>query len=325
MIVDGSTRKDKGQRAIVDILENYGTILGLVIICAVFSFMTPAFLTRDNLLAIVAQSSAIGIISIGLTFVMITEKTDMSFGSCCGLSGMTTAFLLSRHLHPVPAILLGLCVGLIIGLVNSWLVAHLRIQSVVATISTQAIAFGLAYLYSGGVDIHDGVEAPFTLLGKGFVGPVPMPAVLLLVILAGAIFFMNYTRFGRYLYAVGGNPIAAKFSGIRVQSYEVLAYVICGVLASAAGILMVARLGYGAAYTGQGYLLDGFASVYLGCTILKRGKPNVVGSVVGALFMMILNNGFQLLNVDFVMQILAKGAALLLIVTTHSLLALKKD
>jgi len=317
-------KEEQGHKA-VSFLEKYGTLLGLFIICAIFTVLTPNFLHRDNLLTIVTQASAVGIISIGLTLVMITGNTDLSFGSICGLSGMTTAFLMSVNGNPLVSILAGLGVGVVFGLLNGWLVVKIRIQPMVATIAVQAIAFGLAYFYSGGVDIHSGETSPFTWLGKGFIGSIPVPAVLLLIIMVVAEYTMRYTRIGRYFYAIGGNSVAAKFSGIHVSFYKVLAYVIAGVLASTAGILMFSRLSYGAAYTGQGYLLDAFAAVFLGFTLLKGGKANITGSVVGALFMGILNNGFQLLNVSFVLQILLKGVALLLIVSTNSFLSMKKE
>jgi len=249
----------------------------------------------------------------------------MSFGSVVGLSGMTSAYLLSNGSSILVAVIAGLAIGLSVGIVNGLLVVGLRINSLIATISTQVIVFGLAYFYSGGVDIHKNITEPFTILGHGSLGPVPNPAVLLLVILAIAYYVTNYTSLGRLLYAVGDNPVASEFSGIRVKFLKVIVYVIAGVLASVAGIIMLARLEYGAAYTGQGYLLEGFGAVYLGFTIAKSGRPNVIGSVIGALFMMILNNGFQLLGVNFVLQIALKGLALLVIVLVHSKLNMVKE
>jgi ribose transport system permease protein len=305
--------------------EAYGTLLGILGICVVFSFLSPQFLKRDNLLAIIAQSSAVGIVSIGLTVVMMTGNLDLSFGSVVGTSGMTAAFLMSNGTNPFIAILAGLSVGVIVGVINGWLVVILGIQALIATIATQAIVFGWAYFYSGGADIYQNITTTFTLIGNGSIAHVPIPAVILLVVLAIAIFVTQFSSLGRYLYAIGGNPIASEFSGIRVSFLKIVTYVIAGFLASIGGIVMLARLQYGAAYTGQGYLLDGFAAVYLGFTILKSGKPNVAGSVIGAAFMMILNNGFQLVNVDFVLQIALKGAILLLIVVTHSRLSMKKE
>lgn len=322
-----ANRKPKRVEAqrIRQFFERSGTLLGILGVCVVFSFLSPQFLKQDNLLAIVSQSSAVGIASIGLTLVMMTGNLDLSFGSIIGTSGMTAAFLMSIGTNAFVAILAGLSVGVVVGVINGWLVVVLGIQSLIATIATQAIVFGCAYFYSAGVDIYENITKPFTLLGHGSIGPVPNPAIVLLAVLAIAIFVTQFTSLGRYLYAIGGNPIASEFSGIRVSFLKIVTYVIAGFLASTAGIVMLARLEYGAAYTGQGYLLDGFAAVFLGFTILKSGKPNVAGSVIGAMFMMILNNGFQLLDVNFVLQIALKGAILLLIVVTHSRLAMKKE
>ena len=324
LVTDKKLKRLEANRA-RQFFERYGTLLGILAICAALSFLSPQFLKRDNLLAIVGHSSAIGIASIGLTLVLMTGNLDLSFGSVIGTSGMTTAFLMSIGVNLFVAILAGLAVGILVGIINGWLVVVLGIQSLIATIATQAIVFGCAYFYSAGVDIYENIVEPFTLLGHGSIGPMPNPAIILLAVLAVAIFVTQFTSLGRYLYAIGGNPIASEFSGIRVSFLKIITYVIAGFLASIAGIVMLARLEYGAAYTGQGYLLDGFAAVFLGFTILKSGKPNVVGSVVGATFMMILNNGFQLLNVNFVFQIALKGIILLLIVVTHSQLTIKRE
>lgn len=310
---------------IYNFLEKYGTLLAILLICIIFSFLTPIFIRIDNLLSILVQSSAIGIVSMGLTLVMITGNIDLSFGSIIGLSGMTTAFLLSIGYSSFISIIVGLSIGIIFGFINGILVVKIKIESLVATVSTQAIIFGLAYFYSGGVDIHSGRNKFFIFIGEGSIGAIPMPVILLLIILFIGIFVTQFTAIGRYFYAIGGNPIAAKFSGIRISYYKIIAYIIAGFLASISGILMLSRLGYGAAYTGQGYLLDGFAAVFVGLTILKSGKPNVTGSVAGAVFMSILNNGFQLLNINFVIQILLKGIALLSIVIVYSKLSAKKN
>jgi len=310
---------------IYNFLEKYGTLLAILLICIIFSFLTHIFIQIDNILSILVQSSAIGIVSMGLTLVMITGNLDLSFGSIIGLSGMTTAFLLSVEYSSFTSIIVGLCIGIIFGFINGILVVKIRIESLVATIATQAIIFGLAYFYSGGVDIHSGRNKFFKFISEGSIGAIPMPVILLLIILFIGIFVTQFTAIGRYFYAIGGNPIAAKFSGIRISYYKIIAYIISGFLASISGILMLSRLGYGAAYTGQGYLLDGFAAVFVGLTILKSGKPNMTGSVVGAMFMSILNNGFQLLNINFVIQILLKGIALLSIVIVYSKLSAKKN
>jgi len=324
--IDGSNGLAMGKlHHVGSFFMKFGTLIGIGIICVVFAILSPVFLRYDNLFAIVAHTSAVGVAAIGLTLVVMTGNLDLSFGSVVGLSGMTAAFLLTNGHSIFVAVIAGLLVGLAVGIVNGLLVVGLGINSLVATISTQVIVFGIAYFYSGGVDIHKNIEEPFTLLGHGSTGPIPNPALLLIIILAITFFVTQFTCLGRLLYAIGDNKVAPLFSGIRVSFLKMVVYAIAGVLAATAGIIMLARLEYGAAYTGQGYLLEGFAAVYMGSTILKSGRPNVIGSVIGAMFMMILNNGFQLLGVNFVLQIALKGFALLIIVLIHSRLSMVSE
>ncbi|WP_243859331.1 ABC transporter permease [Amycolatopsis arida] len=274
------------------------------------------FLNSDNLFNVVRAVSEIGIIAVGMTFVILVGGIDLSVGAVLGLAAVGSAVLLvHQDLGVLPAVLLVLLAGLVFGLLQGMASAMLGIQAFIVTLAGLQIARGLARITSGGQGVAiaygDGPgEAPavFSLLGeRTFNGLVPIPAVIFVVVAVLAIAFLRMSAFSRHVYAVGGNEKAARLSGVPVTRVKVIVFGISGLLAALAGIVHAGQLNQGSPNDGSGYELDAIAAVVIGGTALSGGRGSMIGTVAGALLLGVLNNILALNNVDPNVQLLVKG------------------
>lgn len=294
-------------------LAQSSNILALILLLVLASLLSPYFLSPRNIFNVLRGASMVGIVAIGMTFVILNRGIDLSVGSIVGLSAALAATFAPYGV--VPAILVALAAGLAIGLVNGLLITVLRLQPFIATLGMLIFARGLVFVHTNGSNIV--VENPsdaFQFLGSGYVGPVPTPVLLFIAIWLFAAWALKYTVFGREIYAVGANEEAARLSGINVNRNKVLVYCVSGLLAGLAGFVMASRLTVGEPNGGTLYELDAIAAALIGGTTFDGGVGGVGGTVLGILILSFLSNILNLLNISPYSQMLLKGVIIILAV-----------
>ena len=300
------------------IFNKYGIFLVFIAMLIVASFLSPAFLSKTNLINVVRQMSVVGLIALGVTGVIVSAGIDLSSGSVVGLSAVVAASLSQLPDYPaafykglqVPlfvAILAACGAGALVGLINGSLVARTRIPPFIATLGTLTAIRGAALLYTGGRPISDLTDG-YNFIGQGDLFGIPVPILLLVLMALVTHVLYSQTKFGKYVYAIGGNEQAARVSGINVGKYKMLMYVYAGFLAGLAGLVVSARIGSGQPGLGQGYELDAIAAAVIGGASLSAGGiGTVAGTIVGALIIGVLNNILDLTNVSAYWQQIIKG------------------
>lgn len=296
-----------------DLLRRYGMVLAFALLVVALSILSNSFLTVSNILNVARQVSINAIIAAGMTFVILTGGIDLSVGSVLAFSGAIIAGLLSTGRPVVLAILAGLTVGGLLGLVNGLIISRGKVQPFIATLAMLTIARGATLVYTDGRPIT-GLPDAFVWLGAGEVGQVPVPVIIMALVFALCYIVLTRTVLGRYVYAIGGNEEAARLSGVNVTFYKTLVYVISGVLSTTSAIILTARLNSAQPTAGSGFELDAIAAVVLGGTTLAGGEGGIGGTLLGAFIIGVLNNGLNLLNVSSFYQQVVKGVVILLAV-----------
>jgi ribose transport system permease protein len=298
----------------VDSLREYGIYLVLLLLVAFFAASSEAFLVPANLFNVARQISMLGIAAVGMAFVLLVGGIDLSIGSQMTMVNIVAAWMMvDGHQNPIIACLVALGISTSVGFMNGWVVANLRMPPLIVTLCSMTILEGLAYIISGGIPIF-GFPKGFSVIGQGYVGPVPVPVIIMVVILAIGSFILEKTYFGRYFYAVGGNEEAANLSGINVKRVKYLVYTLSGFFAGIAGIVMLSRTNSGQALAGKGFELDVLTAAVLGGVSVNGGQGKINNVVAGVLILGVLGNGLVLLNVSQYVQMVTKGAVLLLAV-----------
>ena len=303
-----------GKANILDFLKKYGLIAVLLVEIVIFSFGSRFFLTSGNLINVLRQSAVTGISVLGMTFVILTGGIDLSMGATIGMASIVASIAMATwRLPPVAAVILALFVGAIIGLLNGVLVTYVRIPPLIATLGTMTSVRGLCFIFTGGLPVF-GFPESFGVLGKGYVGFMPVPVIIMAVVLAAGWFVINKTKYGRYLYAIGGNAEAARLSGINVKKNMLITYMLSGILAAIAGIVELSRLSSGLPNAGSGYEMMIITAVVLGGVSIAGGEGKFFGVIVGIFIMAILSNGLVMMNVYEYYQQLIRGIVLLVAV-----------
>lgn len=309
------------RHTIVETFFRFQSIFGLVAVFLIAIIVSPTrngenvFLSSGNLANIVRAVSEIGIIAVGMTFVILIGGIDLSVGAVLGLAAVGSATLMvDSGLGILPTVLIVLFIGTAFGATQGIIVARLGIQSFIVTLAGLQVARGIARMWSGGLGIPiaygDGPqEAPeaFSLLSGSINGVLPVPALLFLAIGIGALLVLRNTAFARHVYAIGGNEKAARLSGVPVRRVRVTVFAIAGLLAALAGIIHAGQLNQGSPNDGAGYELDAIAAVVIGGTSLAGGSGSMGGTIAGALLLGILNNILALNNIDANVQLVVKG------------------
>lgn len=293
--------------------EQGGIALGLIGLVALFAILSPDFLTSRNLFDILRQASVTGILAIGMTFVILTAGIDLSVGSILAIAGILSAEFATEAAGPIPILLafgVPLLIGAAAGLFNGFGVAVLGVTPFVVTLGTLSIYRGVTLLYTDAQPVV-GVESWYAAVGQGYIGPVPTPVVIFFALAALAALVLRTTRFGRYVYAVGGNLEAARAAAVPVHKVLVGVYVIAGACAGLAAIILTARLTVAQATAGVGLELTAIAAVVIGGTSLFGGKGGVGGTVIGALILAVLVNGLNVMNISSYIQQIVIGAILI--------------
>lgn len=302
-------------KSITSKLQKLGPLVGLLIITIILSIVSPNFMTVDNILNVLRQVSINALIAFGMTFVILTGGIDLSVGSILALASAVTASMLAGGMDPILAILVGLLAGAIMGAINGFIITKGKVAPFIATLATMTVFRGLTLVYTDGRPIT-GLSSSelFVLMGKGYVGWVPVPVIWMLVTYAILFFILKKTTFGRRVYAIGGNEEAAILSGIRTDRVKIWIYSITGLLSALAGIILSSRLNSAQPTAGASYELDAIAAVVLGGTSLSGGRGWIFGTLVGALIIGVLNNGLNIMNVSSFYQQVVKGGVILLAV-----------
>jgi len=292
-------------------------VAGLVLLCGLLTLLSPYFLTWQNLINVLRQASIQFLLSAGLTLCVLTGGIDLSVGAVLSLAAsLAAALIVGGHLGL--GILAALAVGTACGAVNGVMVAYVRLPSFIATYGMLWIAQGLAYVFMKGEVIY-GFPWAFRFIGAGYIGPFPAPILIILVVLAVLHLMLHYTRLGRAIYAIGGNPVAARLSGMPVQRRLVVVYALSGFLAAFASLVVIARVNAADSGTGEDLLLPSIAAVCLGGTSLFGGQGGVAGTAVGSLILALIINGMNLLNVKTFWQAFVMGAIVILSVLADQL------
>lgn len=298
---------------------NLALPLALLAVCAVFTAVRPVFLSPENLISIVHQVSIIGIMAIGMTFVVMTGGIDLSIGAVLAIAGVFTADILVATDGSVTlAVVGGLAVSAAVGIANGLFISNLALPPIVVTLAALSMVRGAALLI-GGPELHliRGPES-FIYIGSGLVGGVPVSVLLFAIVIAAATFVQYRTTFGLSVLAVGDNQRAAYLSGHRVRRIKLLAYVVCSVTAGVTGIIQASQVHTATATYGAGIELDVIASVVLGGASLFGGAGSILMTVVGVLLIGVMNDGLGLLNVPIEMQLIAKGLIIVVALATGS-------
>ncbi|MCG3724967.1 ribose ABC transporter permease [Vibrio cincinnatiensis] len=293
------------------------SLIALLFLVVVVSFLNPNFFTVDNILNILRQTSVNAIIAVGMTLVILTAGIDLSVGSVLALCGAFAASLIALEVPVFVAVPTALLAGAILGGISGIIIAKGKVQAFIATLVTMTLLRGVTMVYTDGRPISTGftdTADAFAWFGTGYALGIPVPVWMMVIVFAAAWYLLNHTRFGRYVYAMGGNESAARLSGINVDRVKIGVYAICGLLSALAGIIVTSRLSSAQPTAGMGYELDAIAAVVLGGTSLMGGKGRIMGTLIGALIIGFLNNALNLLDVTSYYQMIAKAVVILLAV-----------
>lgn len=312
-----------------EILVRFQSLFALLLLIAILSIFAEGFFTKDNFWLVLRQVSVNMCLSVGMTLVILTGGIDLSVGSILAISGAVMAGLLRNGLEfpslnlfisfsLLGAILAGLIVGSLLGFFNGLMITRFRIPPFVATLAMLTIARGLTELWTGGAAIT-GLGKTFEYLGTGRFLGVPVQVWTCAAIVVIVVIILKKTRFGRYVYAVGGNEKAAKLSGLNVNRIKLLVYTMAGTLSAVGGLIVTSKLNSATPTAGDGYELDSIAAVVIGGTSLYGGKGSVLGTILGALIIGVLNSGLIILGVPPFWQKVIKGFVILLAVAIDKL------
>lgn len=314
--------RNKGlKKTLFDFLYKYGIIFTIVITFSYFVVVTGGrFLKTENMINILRAMSIVTIIATGVTISLVVGGFDLSVGSIASLSmAVSVAMFVWYEQGIFIAILVALLVSIMVGLVNAFMIEKLNIPDMLATLSSMFIFAGLSMTFSKGKIISENMIMENGSVSEGVIpqaftklGEVPTIIIIMLIIIVVIHVFLTFTKHGRYMYIVGGNPEAARLSGVNVNKYKILAYALSGLLAGIGGLLMAARMGQANPSAGAGYLMEAVAAAYIGYSFLGAGKPNAIGTFFGALLMVGLSNGLVMISMPYYSMDIIKGIVLVL-------------
>lgn len=300
-----------------ELLMKYKSVIGLLLFSLIISIINPRFLSVPNILNILKQTSINSVIAAGMTFVILTGGIDLSVGSILAITGAIVATLISGGMNVFLAVIIGIIIGAGAGVLNGFIISKGKVQPFIATLATMTLLRGYTLVFTDGKPISTGTSKSadiFSKIGSGYFLGIPIPVYIMIFVFALSYYILKHTPIGRYVFALGGNEEATKLSGININRIKLYVYGISGALSALAGIIITARLSSAQPQAGSGYELDAIAAVVLGGTSLAGGYGSVLGTVVGALIIGILNNALNLMDVSSYYQLLAKGFVILIAV-----------
>jgi ribose transport system permease protein len=296
---------------------------GLVVLCIVIAIRSPIFLTQRNIMNVLRQISSNMYLATSMTLVLIAGGIDLSVGSGISLIGVMSATLLMIDV-PVPLVVLAcLFAGAFYGTISGAIISSTNLPPFIVTFSMMSILRGISYVSTNAATIRIENEH-FISIGTGYLGPLPLPAVYMIVILIGVFVLLNKSAMGRHLYAIGGNERAAVYSGINVRRIRLFTYIFSGIMSAVAGMTLAARSYSGNPVFGNGAEMDAIAACVLGGISMTNGTGHIGGTLVGALIIGIMNNGLNLMGVDSFWQQILKGIVILVAVYVDYIKSLRK-
>lgn len=304
------------------LFSDFSIAVVLILEIIIFSQISPYFLTTDNILNISLQASVTAIIAAGMTFVILTAGIDLSVGSIVAFTGVISTSLLTLNIPVSYSLTLGILAGLLFGALSGYLagifITRFKITPFIVTLALMTIWRGAAFVYTEGRPVWELPEI-FSFLGTGRILGIPFPTIIMILVFIASHIVLTKTRFGRYVYAVGGNQEAARLAGIKTNFILIIVYIISGVLAALSGILLASRINSGQPNAGLGYELDVIAAVVVGGTSLFGGRGTIIGTFFGSMLIAVLRNGLNLLNVGSYVQQVIIGVVILLAVLIDQL------
>lgn len=288
-------------------IEVYGTLLAGMVLFVFLIIFADNFSSTANLLNVLKQVSVLSILAVGFTFALITSELDLSFANVCSLSAVVIGSLISTDVAWPIAVCAGIATGVAAGLLNGFLVTILKVPSLISTLGTASVANGLAFMITGGVAFVGRWDPNFLYLSRGKIGPVPVVILFTLALVLVAVLLSTQTRTGVHMQATGENEEAARRSGINTRNCKILGLMLAGFAAGIAAVFLVANLSSAAPQMAGDFLLNGIAATLLGMTMFTPAKPNIPGTVVGALIIVILSNGLVLLGAQYYIQDIMLG------------------
>lgn len=295
------------------IIYKYKTVISMLVLCLIISILTPRFLTVSNILNVLTQVSVNAIIAAGMSFVILTGGIDLSVGSTLAITGAVAAAIIKSNGSVLLAVLAAIVIGAAIGAFNGVVISKRKIQPFIVTLATMTIFRGVTYVFTDGTPIS-GLGDSFTVIGNQRLVGVPLPVIFTVFVFVIAWYLITQTRFGRFVYALGGNEDCARLSGINTDRIKTYVYIICGIAAAISGIIVTSRIGSASPNAGTGYELDAIAAVVLGGTSTAGGEGTITGTIIGAIIIGVLSNGLNLMNVSPFYQSIVKGIVILLAV-----------
>lgn len=292
------------------------TVIALIILMAVITIINSNFLTANNLLNLLLQVTSNALIAFGMTFVILTGGIDLSVGSILALSSALTAGLLGSGMPVTLAILISLILGCILGMMNGLLISYGKLAPFIVTLATMTIFRGATLVYTNGNPITKGLSNTFLFqfLGQGYIVGIPFPVIIMFIVFIVLYVLLHKTAFGKSVYAIGGNEKAAYISGVKLNKVKIIIYSISGIMASISGLIITSRLSSAQPTAGASYEMDAIAAVVLGGTSLSGGKGRILGTLIGALIIGVLNNGLNIIGVSAFWQQVVKGVVILIAV-----------
>jgi ribose transport system permease protein len=294
-----------------ELAQRFGLLVSFVLLCAALTILSDRFLTLSNIINVLRQSTINGIIAIGMTYVILTAGIDLSVGAVLALCTVVTADLLQRELAVPLAVSGGLGLGVFLGLINGFIITKANVPPFVTTLGMMTVARGLALTYTQGRPIT-GLPDAFRFMGTGSLGPVPMPIVIAALAFLVGYVLLTRTEVGKYILALGNNPVAARYAGVAVDRYTAFVYAVSGMLSALAGMILVARLNSAQPTAGLAYEFDAIAAVVVGGTSFAGGEGGLGGTLLGVLVIAVLNNGLNLLDVSSFYQPVVTGIVIAL-------------
>ncbi|KFI81892.1 ribose ABC transporter, permease protein [Bifidobacterium reuteri DSM 23975] len=310
--------KEKKKMNLASAWEKVGMPFVLLVLVVFMLVKAPNFGTVSNLFNVARSISISAILAAGMTFVIITTGIDLSVGSTIAVSGCIAVLAARSGLNPLLAIILGMAIGALIGLINGFLIAYCNLAAFIVTLGTMTFMRGLAYTITGGLPIVDNA-LNFRALGNGYLFHVPIPFIVMIIVYVIMWIVLDKTKYGSHVYAVGGNAEAARLAGINVKGVLLSVYVIAGICAGLAGCIFAARVVSAQPTAGDGYEMDAIAAAVLGGTSLMGGKGKIPGTLIGAIIFGVLTTGLVLMNVPFFTQQLVKGVVIIIAVLIDGL------
>ncbi|MBE3592419.1 MAG: ABC transporter permease [Thermoanaerobacter sp.] len=307
-------------KRISDFITKWGTVLTVGVLILYFSLTLPTFLTYSNILTILRSIAIVTVIATGVTFSLTVNGFDLSIGSVATFAdSLVISMFVWYQMSTFPSIIIAISITLVVALLNSFLIIKMKIPDLLATLSTMFMFEGVAMTYTGGGSISEGMPRldgtpTFGKIPHTFklIGQEPYIIIIMFIIVLIAHIFLNYTKHGRYLYMVGGNIEAARLSGIPVDKYRALAYFISTFLAALGGVILASRIGSAQINAGAGYLMPSVAAAFIGYSVAGAGKPNAIGTFVGAILVGVLENGLVMMSVPYYSMNIVKGGVLAL-------------